>query len=264
MLETTAVIISNKKAAKSQYELVLRVKGLAGKPVLPGQFCMLSVDDPSGARLLRRPFSVFSRPGKDRISVLFKIAGEGTALLSKKKKNETCSILLPLGNGFPLEQLEKRHLYIVAGGIGAASVHSLLAVRSKSKKFFYGAASKDELCPVRPPKNATISYATQDGSRDYKGLVTDLVKRCVTKDLASLSGKDVAVCACGPMAMLKNLFQSISALDPSIKMYFSLEERMACGFGVCMGCVVATDKGYKRACADGPVFPADAVDWTRY
>jgi dihydroorotate dehydrogenase electron transfer subunit len=264
MIESTAVIVSNRKVARGQNELVLRVKGLAGVAVLPGQFCMLSVDGPRGSRILRRPFSIFGRPGKDRVSVLFKVAGEGTSLLAKKKKGDLCSVLLPLGNGFPVDKLVKKHLTIVAGGIGAASVHSLLSVKSKSKKFFYGAGSGDELCPVCAPKSAETFVATLDGSRGHRGLVTDLVTRSVTKDLTLFKGEDLAVCACGPMAMLKALFHKVSRLDPSIQVYVSLEERMACGFGVCMGCVVATDKGYKRACADGPVFPADAVDWSRY
>jgi len=265
MIETTAVIISNARVARNRFELVLRVKGLKGlkKPwIVPGQFCMISIDAPGGGKILRRPFSIFRRSGLDRVSILYKTAGAGTEILSKKKKGDACSVLLPLGNGFPVGKLGNKHLYIVAGGIGAASVHGLLQVKSKSKKFFYGAASSGDLCPVSCPKNTATFLATDDGSRGHKGFLTDLVSLSVTKDLKSVKGKDIVICACGPMIMLKTLFRVVSDLDPSIRMFFALEERMACGFGVCIGCVVLTDTGYKRTCADGPVFQAETIRWS--
>ena len=259
MIETTATILSNDRAAKGQYLLSLKVEGLSKTKIIPGQFCMLSTG--GGTRLLRRPFSVHSRPGPDRVTVLYKVAGEGTAGLSRKKKNEKLSLLLPLGNGFPLKELEKKHLTIVAGGIGVASVMSLLDVKSLSKKFFYGARTKEELCETGKKKKAGFFFATDDGSKGYKGLVTDLVVQSVTKDLTSIPGRKMAVCACGPMPMLKTLFKNVSNTDSSIDIYFALEEKMACGFGVCQGCVVATRDGYRRTCKDGPVFPARQIYW---
>ena len=251
--EFIGTIISNQNVAKNQFEMVIETRQVLPK-IVPGQFCMLSVND--SAHLLRRPFGIYRILGKKQFSVLYKIVGEGTQLLSLKQKNEKLSILLPIGNGYPV--LDKTQLtYVVAGGIGLGSV-SLLLNTEKQIKFFYGAKTKKEYVPLSFPRKR-IFYATDDGSKGHKGFIVEPVKKNLIQDIKS--GNNPVIYACGPSPMLKSLYESVRFLSQNVKMFFSLEERMACGIGVCMGCVVNIQGEYKRVCVDGPVFEADVIVW---
>jgi len=251
--EFVGSIIFNQSVAKNQFEMVIETTRALPK-VVPGQFCMLSVND--SAHLLRRPLGIYRILGKKQFSVLYKIVGEGTQLLSLKQKKEKLSILLPIGNGYP--SLDKTQLtYVVAGGIGLGSV-SLLLNTEKHIKFFYGAKTQKEFVSLGfPQKN--IFYATDDGSKGNKGFVVEPVKKNLKQDIKN--GDNPVIYACGPSPMLKSLYESVHSISQNVKMFFSLEERMACGIGVCMGCVVNIQGEYKRVCVDGPVFEADDIVW---
>jgi dihydroorotate dehydrogenase electron transfer subunit len=257
MKENKATILSNRKAGSDFYELKLKLAHPV-KKTLPGQFCMLSIGDAS--RILRRPFGIFKQPSQNRISILYRLSGEGTRSLASQKKGTILSILLPLGNGYPLTGLKGKTLYIVAGGIGLASVFPLLDVKSAKKKFFYGAKTKSELYRFRRDRRARWFVGTDDGSQGLPGSINIAVEKELQKDIRLTGPNKIVVMACGPDGMLKNLKARIRSLSGDVKTYFSVEERMACGLGVCMGCVVKSEGQLKCSCKEGPVFDADKLE----
>jgi dihydroorotate dehydrogenase electron transfer subunit len=254
MREMEAVILSNRMVALNQFEMELKPDGELPK-IGPGQFAMVSVNDNS--RILRRPFSIFRISPKGTFSIFYRASGEGTRNLSRQEKGLKLSVLLPLGNGFDLKAFEKQTVYCVAGGIGFASVFPLALKLGSPVKFFYGCRTKSEFTPV--PKNMECHYSTEDGSRGYKGFVTDVVGEHLKKDLTA--GKKIVVAACGPMAMLKNLDRTVKSTGKDVPVWLSFEERMACGVGVCMGCVIRTKNGLECTCKKGPVFDSNGIVW---
>lgn len=231
---------------------------------LPGQFYMLqtgSSQDP----LLKRPFSIFRCDGSS-LQFLYRIRGRGTAVLSAMKAGERLSVIGPLGNGYVLPE---GRFIAVAGGIGLASLFPLLeACRGKSL-LFYGARSAGELVLEEEAgaRAGQCVVTTDDGSSGVKGLVTDGLKRFL--ESADESVGSLPVYACGPAPMLSALSRALSGR--SSPCYVSLEERMACGVGACLGCVVkagASDAGSDRAapryisvCKEGPVFDLRRIAW---
>jgi len=256
--ENIGTILQNRKVGSDFFELELKLKSPV-RHVKPGQFCMLSVGDTS--RILRRPFGIFKQPKPDRISVLYKLTGEGTRFLSRQKKGAELSILLPLGNGYPSIDLTEKVLYIVSGGIGLASVFSLLDVKTRKSKFFYGAKTKGEVYSFKKTKKIDWFIGTDDGTLGLKGSINLAVEKELEKDIKEHGGQKIVIMACGPQGMLKDLKNRIDSVSEDVKTYFSLEERMACGVGVCMGCVVKTDEGLKCSCKTGPVFEAGKISF---
>ncbi len=185
---------------------------------------------------------------KDEVLVLlYKTRGEGTIALSMLKEGETVSVIGPLGNGFDIDR-EGQVVY-VAGGIGLPPLVSLYN-RLKKGKFMIGAKSDEDIPFDYIPGKAEI--ATEDGSVGYKGMVTELLSVMHLKNPS-------AIYACGPLAMLKEV--AAISKNTGIPCQVSLEEKMACGFGVCSGCVVKTVSGNKSVCAAGPVFNAEEIIW---
>ncbi len=233
---------------------------------IPGQFVMVSVAGPSHLDpLLKRPFSI-SRLRPDGFELLIKVVGRGTKILQHMAIGTLLSLHGPLGNGYPVKIMEKdRKIMLVAGGIGIASIISLLdycldsAYPLKNINLILGARTACELISIDEflelaEKGLTLSIATDDGSRGHRGMVTDLVSRQLqnTKD-------NPIIFSCGPLPMLTALGKL--AMEVSCSCYLSLESRMACGFGVCLGCV--TRKKTKddrhpwvKVCHDGPIFDA--------
>lgn len=248
---------------------------------LPGQFYMIEVNrgfDP----LLKRAFSLF-RKTSDGFQILYRIKGKGTSILKDMKKGTFIDVLGPLGKPYP-NPLAEQTPVVVAGGIGIASVFSLIERLSKRAYVFYGARSKDELFMIdelrRISKELVIS--TDDGSYGEKATVIDSLNNFLSHH--SLVVPDYLIYACGPKPMLKKIAQ-IAILN-NIKAYVSLEENMACGVGACQGCVVRVRKQgkkiedgkmgrwedgksqplnlltkYKRVCKEGPVFNAEEIIW---
>jgi dihydroorotate dehydrogenase electron transfer subunit len=251
-----------------------------GTPAIPswqaGQFAMIGLGLPAEATdpLLRRPFSLFNLPdggpgGSRRARFFYKILGRGTAMLSRAAPGETIRCLAPLGNGFRPPQRPGGRLLLVAGGIGSASLHPLALQEmrdGRSPLMLYGCRTASDLAGVGPSREAGVEVlvATDDGTAGRRGFASDLLDSFLRDEGPSAGGR-WTVCACGPTAMMKATSQV--AARHGAPCYLSLESPMACGFGVCVGCVVgvhgdaATPVRYRRICVDGPVFDASSVIW---
>ena len=236
---------------------------------LPGQFVMIRFPnrlDP----LLGRPLSVygfekFAEGGA--IEFLYRVAGKGTSILSGLREGDKLEVLGPLGKGFSTPPSVK-HAVIVAGGIGVAPVtylayHFRHHVSPLTKITCYlGSKSMDCLVGLERLQDicSEVIVTTDDGTAGTCGFVTDAFSR----DLEFLRGGDTQVYACGPLSMMKCLADAL--LDGTVACEVSLEERMACGVGACLGCAVSlrspVDKHYYgRVCKDGPVFDIRNVNW---
>jgi len=236
----------------------------------PGQFLMLKIDrsfDP----LLPRPMSLHSiiKDGNRCIgfTILYKIVGRGTRLLSEKRSGDKLGIIGPLGKGFNLDRLTPGYEpIIVGGGIGTAPLLFLaceLVERGWSPSVFLGANSKEELLRLDEFESLGVTprVSTDDGSKGEKGMVTDLLGSY----LGGSKGVQGEVFACGPPLMLKEVVSLVRRYG--LNSQLSLEQRMACGLGACLGCVVRikSKKGnqlsYQRVCTEGPVFNGEDVLW---
>ncbi len=220
--------------------------------------------------LLKRPFSLHRWLGRD-FQLLYRTAGKGTYLLSKKRKGDTLEVLGPLGNGFPVRKKAK-NIMLVAGGIGIAPIiglaEALVPSKSVIKKggmhknlpvLFYGARTKNEILCTDDLRSLDMEpiISTDDGTLGKKGNIVNVIKRYLTAHPSRV--RDSVFFACGPTPMLKAL--STFAVRHKIRGYAALEEHMACGIGTCLGCVVQTSRGHKRVCREGPVFPIEEIIW---
>ena len=233
-------------------------------PARPGQFINVYCRDRS--RLLPRPISICEADPNGRLRLVFRVAGAGTRELAALEKGQTCSILGPLGNGFPIEAAQGRRVLLVGGGIGippllftanalctqpGTGVQAVLGYRSGVRDEDLFLADAFETATGRE-----LLLATEDGSRGTKGNVLDAMR-----------GGNVqadVIFACGPMPMLRALKDY--AADAHMQCFLSLEERMACGVGACLACVCHSaekDPHFgvrrKRVCAEGPVFDAKDI-----
>ncbi|MGM0652337.1 MAG: dihydroorotate dehydrogenase electron transfer subunit [Bacillota bacterium] len=215
----------------------------------PGQFVMVHMP-PEQKYLLPRPLSVhLADRSKGTITLLFEVKGTGTGLMSGALEGSTWKMAGPLGRGFPVLP---PHALLIAGGIGIAPLVFLAASSEKPHTLIFGGRTASQLACLPEEldlPNLTMFEVTEDGSRGQKGLATDY--------LTGLLPSAPALFACGPrpmLAMIKEL-----CMQAKVPAWFSVEERMACGIGACVGCVVRTRQGYKRVCCDGPVFAAEEV-----
>lgn len=226
----------------------------------PGQFCMIQVSE-SLYPFLRRPMC-FERIREDSISILYKVEGEGTHIMSRLLPGQTVGIQGPLGNGFPLDATASRHI-IVAGGIGVATFPALADALVRECKIIpeviLAARSKhlilceDEFREL----GCTVHVATDDGSAGEKAYASQMLARLNP-------GPGTRVYACGPMIMMKTT--SDVAVQAGAECLVSLEAQMACGDGACLGCVVEATRESEgerrvRVCYDGPVFDTTIIDW---
>ncbi len=217
----------------------------------PGQFVMVHVPSSEGRFMLPRPYSIYSiYPGKKEVTIFFEVAGRGGELLRAAEVGTNIRILGPLGSGFPEPPAGS---LLVAGGMGIAPLIHLASRTDEPKTLIYGSRTASRLvCPAQDLAlpGLTLVEVTEDGSRGERGSACDVAR----KYLADSS----ALFACGPRQMLASL--SRLAITAGIPAWISVEERMACGIGACLGCVVKTDHGYMRVCKDGPVFKAGEVN----
>lgn len=255
----TALIRSHEPAGRGYLRLILNAPEAAAN-ALPGQFVMLRVSENLDP-LLARPFGIASIPTKSSIEILYRVMGRGTSLLTQMEAGHSLQLLGPLGKGFPMPEKEKIAL-LVAGGSGFPPLQ-FLAQRVKSPShLFVGARNKESLPPAGVLKsfkeNTTkVHIATDDGSIGVKGMTTDILNAFLAK---TKEKKDIVIYACGPHPMLDAV--SRVAAEHLILCYVSMEERMGCGLGACMGCSVPMKAGgYKRACKEGPVFDSRDVEW---
>jgi dihydroorotate dehydrogenase electron transfer subunit len=270
-------IVSQADLGAAHFLLTMRPESAATRlPAWePGQFAMITLGPASGTNdpLLRRPFSIFNQPGvpEGSVQILYKVLGRGTALLSRARAGDAIRCLMPLGNGFALAQRADARLLLVAGGIGSASLHPLaIADRQRGGQplLLYGCRTASELAGVRPTRDAGVEVlvSTDDGSSGQKGYVSDLLDAFLRREASGPGGlAGWTICACGPTPMMKAT--AAVAAYHGVTCHVSLESPMACGFGVCVGCVVGTRAAddqplrYRRICVDGPVFDAAEVCW---
>lgn len=232
-----ATIIENKNIGSNVYKM--KVKGnISGNP---GQFYMLKgwKDYP----LLPRPLSICDIED-DEITFLYLKIGKGTELLSKLKEGINIELLGPLGNGFKINNDKNKKVAIVAGGIGIAPMKYLSKNLSGNIDLYCGFSTGKYFLSEMEDYVDEIVISTDDGSYGYKGFITDIVK----------DDYDI-IYACGPNPMMKSLVNRNLNAD----IYISLESKMACGIGACLGCAISTTKGIKRVCHDGPVFNSKEV-----
>ncbi|MFH1652590.1 MAG: dihydroorotate dehydrogenase electron transfer subunit [Pseudomonadota bacterium] len=263
MKENIAKIISNVALGNLYFRMRLKLLPPAppprggrmggGESFIPGQFVMVKI--PDERFLLRRPFGIASLD-QNILEITFKVVGKGTEVLSKLGSETSLEVLGPLGNGFSYSELKGTPI-LIAGGYGVIPIFALAKELSKlglKPHLFYGASSEEHFLYLKELEkfNLEIHLATDDGSLGYKGFVTELLKSKLDKIA------DPVIFASGPILMLKTL-KSI-ADKSKIACQLSLEERMACGFGVCMGCACKGRDGYVRVCKEGPVFDSKEVD----
>ncbi len=242
----------------------------------PGQFAMVSAGRPGDATdpLLRRPFSLYNLPDRDAgpsyaVEIFYKVFGRGTALLSEARRGDALSCLLPLGNGFSPRRPPGSRLLLVAGGIGSASLHPLALHERRAGReplMMYGCRTAADLAGVEPSRAAGLEVlvTTDDGTAGDRGLVTERLDRFLAEEGPEAARRWV-ICACGPTPMMSATARVASRRG--VACHVSLEAPMACGFGVCVGCVVGMREHasaplrYSRICVDGPVFDAAGVVW---
>lgn len=264
MGETQAVrgyLLENRTVAPGHFQMTIRLPGSFPVP-LPGQFVMIKSADHEEP-LLARPLSVYGFRQQERdaaLELLYRVAGRGTALLSRMEPGAKLAVLGPLGNGFSPPEGTKK-MILVGGGVGVAPLAYLLRSgwpgRAQAvpddRVFYLGARTADQLTGLDGLKGIAVNICTDDGSRDFCGPVTDLLRR----DIARYDPAATMIYACGPAAMIRALGHLLR--HSAIPCQVSLEERMACGLGACLGCAVAVRgesgrREYRRVCKDGPVF----------
>jgi dihydroorotate dehydrogenase electron transfer subunit len=267
MPEDHLLRIESNRHLGASYHLLTLASGADLPAWAPGQFAMISLGERSDP-LLRRPFSIYNlhSPGSGRtVQALYKILGRGTSILAGVRSGDALACLLPLGRGFSPAREGGEQLVLVAGGVGIASLHPLAAAEvreGRSPLLLYGCRSAEEIAGAAPTREVGIEtlVATDDGSFGHQGLVTDLLDATLRE--RGSAGR--ILCACGPTPMMKATAEV--ARRHRIRCYLSLESSMACGFGVCVGCVVGSRRtgggtSYVRTCVEGTVMDAAEIVW---
>ncbi len=237
----------------SVFSLTVRLPAVA-RFARPGQIAHLDC-----GLTLRRPFAIAAADARTGLlRFCCDVRGEGTRRLAALKPGDRLSILGPFGHGWP--DLTGKTVLAVGGGTGIYSLLPLAAAYGEKVTAALGFRSASRAVSLGDfeKAGASLRVATEDGSLGENGYVTTLADRLLD------TGKFDAVCACGPHIMMQKA--AASAAERGIPCYVSLEERMGCGVGACMGCVtkIRGKDGtavLRRVCMDGPVFPAETVIW---
>lgn len=247
-IKETAKVISQEKISTDIYSMWIETS--ISKSAVPGQF--ISIYTKNDAKLLPRPISI-CEIDEGKLRIVYRIAGEGTKEFSTYKASDDIEVLGPLGNGFP--KLDEPAI-LIGGGIGIPPMLQLAKELNCEKNIVVGYRSElflnEELSQY-----GKVTIATEDGSTGTKGNVIDAIKA------NNITGK--VIYACGPIPMLRGI--KAFAKENGITAYISMEEKMACGVGACLGCVCKSKDvddhskvNNKRICADGPVFNAEDIE----
>jgi dihydroorotate dehydrogenase electron transfer subunit len=223
--------------------------------ILPGQFVQVLVGN-SPSSFLRRPFSIHSvNTEENTIRLLIQIKGENTRHLSLYQPNEKLNLVFPLGNSFSLP--DSAEVLLAGGGCGMAPLlflsHQLHNHGCKCTILTGWKSGKDIFEPDEYRRYGEVFITTEDGSEGEKGIVTD---HSILKDL---DNRFKMIYCCGPEAMMKAVAKIAREHDTPCEV--SLENTMACGFGVCLCCVTPTLHGNQRVCVEGPVFKTKELNW---
>ena len=242
MINSLYTIVENKLVASGTHQLVLE----GGGPV-DGEFVHIGIP----GYYLRRPLSICDKED-GKLTVVFKVVGEGTKVLSRMPVGTELEVLTGLGKGFDPEACRKEAL-LVGGGLGVPPLYLLakeLRARGKKVTAVLGFNKADEIILEKEFRNVCdkVVISTADGSVGIKGFVTDALK-------AKEPSYDFFY-TCGPMVMMKAVCTFLEGPGEA-----SLEERMGCGAGFCYGCSIQTKNGPRRVCKDGPVFKKEELLW---
>ncbi|MCK5848196.1 MAG: dihydroorotate dehydrogenase electron transfer subunit [Caldisericia bacterium] len=252
--KTNSTILSNEKLASSIYLLKLKLKEQVSE-ILPGQFIQLACTG-NEVTLLKRPFSIMNAYN-DTIDILYKVVGKGTLNLSQMKASRELELLIPCGNYFSTPTSSGVNL-LIGGGVGIAPLFFL------TKKFpdchfdlWYGTSRKNERGPIDNWTGSNVKFHfhsdwnTVSNVEEFQGTILDAYKENSTLTPSKIY-------TCGPTIMMNKITEN---WKNKIPIEVSLEARMACGFGVCLGCSFKTTSGQKTVCSDGPVFNGETVVW---
>lgn len=238
------VLLSNELIASRVYKM--RLRG-ATDGIRAGQFVDIAVP----GQFLRRPISVCDVEG-DVLTLIYKVVGDGTRKMSQWQAGSTLNVLTGLGNGYNLEKAGERPL-LVGGGVGVPPLYYLakqLRAKGKTVRVILGFNTREEVFFEDEFRQlgCEVQVTTADGSYGIKGFVTAALP---------FEGESEGsyYYACGPLPMLRALVQAAGT-----KGEVSMEERMGCGFGICVGCSIQTQNGIKRVCKEGPVFEAGEIE----
>ena len=232
-------IQSNEQIAKNVYRMQLSGDTTG---ILPGQFVNIRVQ----GQFLRRPISVCNI-ADGILTIIYKVVGVGTEAMSHLPVGTQLDVLTVLGNGYDLSKAGDAPL-LVGGGVGVPPMYMLarqLREMGKTVRVILGFNTQDEVFYEEEFRaiGCDVTVTTVDGSHGVKGFVTN-----------ALDGQQSYYYTCGPLPMIKALLQAAGTHGE-----VSMEERMGCGFGACMGCTIQTTQGPKRVCKEGPVFPAEIL-----
>lgn len=252
----TAVVQEQRQIAAGIYEMWIETE--LAKQAKPGQFISVYTQDKSA--LLPRPISICEiDKEQNRLRIVYRVVGKGTKEFSGYGAGSKIDILGTLGNGFPLAEATGKRVFLMGGGIGVPPMLETakqLAGNTVATDIIMGYRNNDLFLKEDFEKYGNVHIATEDGSVGTKGNVMDVIRE---KNLQA----DI-ILACGPMPMLKAI--KTYAEEQNIPAYISLEERMACGVGACLGCIVKTKEvdhhshvNNARICTDGPVYLASDV-----
>lgn len=255
-VKEACTVISQECIGKDIYSMWIQTKTIAGN-AKPGQFVSVYTQD--GSKLLPRPISLCEIDKENgALRLVYRVTGKntGTEGFSRLTKGAQLYILGPLGNGFPLEEAEGKRVFLMGGGIGVPPMLETMKQLNAEKTAILG--YRDQLFLNEEfEKNGAVYIATEDGSAGTKGNVMDAI--CENGLEADV------IFACGPKPMLRAI--KAYALEKGIPCWISMEERMACGIGACLGCVCQSKDvdshshvHNKRVCKDGPVFLSTEVE----
>lgn len=283
MCDETVAVVENRPLTGGHFLLSVHSPRQA-QATRPGQFAMVRLLDRSDV-LLRRPMSIYDvKPAKTKaggpagvgprlqiIQLLYKIVGRGTRLMAGLEPGDKVGLIAPLGHGFFVEEYlpeaQKANAVLhVAGGIGIAALllpAKDLARAGIEQRLFFGGRTSDDLVALDEfkPLVSEMVLATEDGSRGHRGYITHPLEEFLRHN----RGKKYLLMVCGPWAML----------DASVRLakkfghrcLLSMENRMGCGVGVCLGCCIRVDGtghgAYQRVCTEGPVFWSEKVIWEK-
>ncbi|MFP7296067.1 dihydroorotate dehydrogenase electron transfer subunit [Neobacillus niacini] len=247
-------IISQTEIAKDIFQLTVEAD-FVNEIKAPGQFVHIRVDksiDP----LLRRPISISSVDRENsQFTMIYRREGKGTTMLAEKDQGMKLDILGPLGNGFPVDEVNPGETaLLVGGGIGVPPLYELSnQLSNKGVKVIHVLGFQTQSAVFYEEEfmgNGETYITTVDGSYGSKGFVTDIIKHL----------KFDCLYTCGPTPMLRAIEKEYAHK----KLFLSLEERMGCGIGACFACVCKisedpSEVSYKKVCSDGPVFRAGEV-----
>ena len=254
MHQLTARVVAKHEIAPDIFRLTLYAPAVA-REARPGQFVHIQCGV-NQSYILRRPFSVHQVVGGEAFDVLVRVVGDGTRWLAGREPKASLDLIGPLGRSFETNGVTRAVL--VAGGMGVAPMVFLAGRLAEAKVKVYtlmGAASREQLLDFMDLKRLTrkIAVATDDGSQGHRGPVTEILAREIQE------AEPERIYACGPAGMLRAVAGICRRFE--IPGQVSLEARMACGVGACLGCAVEAKGAYLKVCADGPVFDIEELGW---